>query len=171
MEKPRKHYVVEVRGEGGLERTLYLTGTSAREVRERIVARGYRVVEIRLDRRPREEIEREEAGVPKPVTEEGTREAIQSVVTVILTDAASRGARTISLDVGRGVKVSYLVGEEWREIMMTRRDVWPALRRHLAELAGLRPEEEGELTFTHEEESRTARVTLAAEGARLELRG
>jgi type II secretory ATPase GspE/PulE/Tfp pilus assembly ATPase PilB-like protein len=58
MEKQTKHYVVEVRGEGGLERTLYVTGTSAREVRERIVARGYRVVKIRLDRRAREEIER-----------------------------------------------------------------------------------------------------------------
>jgi type II secretory ATPase GspE/PulE/Tfp pilus assembly ATPase PilB-like protein len=62
MEKPRKHYVVEVRGEGGLERTLYLTGTSAREVRERIVARGYKVVKIRLDRRPRREGERGKAG-------------------------------------------------------------------------------------------------------------
>jgi hypothetical protein len=165
METPTKRYVVEVRGEGGLERTLYLTGTSAREVRERVVARGYRVVKIRLDRRPREEIEREEA------EEAAHRAAAVRAVEVILAQAAAEGARTISLDVGRGVKVSYLVGEEWREIMMTRRDVWPALRRHLAELAGLRPEEEGELTFTHEEESRTARVTLAAEGARLELRG
>jgi type II secretory ATPase GspE/PulE/Tfp pilus assembly ATPase PilB-like protein len=58
MEKQTKHYVVEVRGEGGLERTLYVTGTSAREVRERIVARGYKVVKLRLDRRAREEAAR-----------------------------------------------------------------------------------------------------------------
>jgi hypothetical protein len=137
MEKPRKHYVVEVRGEGGLERTLYLTGTSAREVRERIVARGYKVVRIRLDRRPREGVERGEAG------EAAHRAAAVRAVEVILAQAAAEGARAISLDVGRGVKVSYLIGEEWREIMVVPRDVWPRFRQHLAELAGLRPEEEG----------------------------
>jgi hypothetical protein len=137
MGKPTKHYVVGVRGEGGLERTLYLTGTSAREVRERIVARGYKVVKLRLDRRPREEIEREEA------EEAAHPAAVIRALNVILAQAASEGARAISLDLGRGMNVSYLIGEEWREIMVVPRDVWPRFRQHLAELAGLRPEEEG----------------------------
>jgi RNA polymerase sigma-70 factor (ECF subfamily) len=112
---------------------IVITGTSEagseKELVRRLTAKGYRVTKVVRgpelpEHRTRKEREAEQ------------REAASRVVTVVLDQALKDRARSIRVQSQpRGsMTVSYLIGDQWHEVMSMPKYVWAPLRQRLAEM-------------------------------------
>jgi RNA polymerase sigma factor (sigma-70 family) len=161
-------FIIEATDDSG----RWITGSGQRaelvRMRGRLLRSGYRIVRFERDTRTEEERQAEH------------QEAIRRVASTVLTEALKQSASRVRIALPRAgvekqMRVSYLVGETWHEVMSMPTYVWEPLRRRLAEMAGVELREEaarqrGRIRFEFEGRERELGVAFGRRVVRLEVK-
>lgn len=160
-------FLFEAEDDDGRLITGQANAVSAAAIRRRLATKGYRVKQVRPDTRTPEERLAEE------------REAVTRVAHVILEQGLKDEAREIRITLPRAggddepMRVWYLVGDTWHEVMAMPTYIWETLRPKLAEMAGITlaspyKRQTGTIAFSHESTTRALRIALNRKSIRVE---